>query len=93
MTDSDVRTKMITVRLSKTEYDILRAHYRTYGARSASELTRIALRRILDTSDVSEETLAAKVAVLNDRIQEQGERIHALESQISPLFQRDQLAS
>ena len=47
MPDSDHRRKMISLRLSEVEYEVLKTHYRTYGARNISELARLALQRIV----------------------------------------------
>ena len=48
MSDTDRRRKMISLRLSEVEYEVLKAHYRTYGARNISELARLALHRIMN---------------------------------------------
>ena len=65
---------MISLRLSEVEYEVLKTHYRTYGARNVSELARLALQRIMTGAAGSPEGLAAKLAELDDRV-------HALESQ------------
>jgi hypothetical protein len=75
MPDSDLRRKMISVRLSKVEYEVLKTHYRTYGARNVSDLARLALQRIMTGPAASQDDFAAKLAELNDRV-------HALESQL-----------
>jgi len=74
MPDSDRRRKMISLRLSEVEYEVLKTHYRTYGARNISDLARLALQRIMTGPDTSHDGFAAKLAELDGRVQ-------ALESQ------------
>jgi hypothetical protein len=66
---------MISVRLSDVEYEVLKTHYRTYGARNVSDLARLALQRIMTGSAASQDGFAAKLAELDHRV-------HALESQL-----------
>jgi hypothetical protein len=75
MPDSDRRRKMISLRLSEVEYEVLRTQYRTYGARNVSDLARLALQRIMTGSAAPRDGFAAKLAELD-------ERVHALESQL-----------
>ena len=82
MPDSDHRRKMISLRLSDVEYEVLKTHYRTYGARNVSDLARLALQRMLNGSDASQDPYAAKLAALDDRV-------HQLESQVSLLVERE----
>ena len=76
MPDSDRRRKMISLRLSEVEYEVLKAHYRTYGARNVSELARLALQRVMAGSAASQDGFAAKLAELDNRV-------HALESNVA----------
>jgi hypothetical protein len=69
MPDSDRRRKMISLRLSEVEYEVLKTHYRTYGARNISDLARLALQRIMTEPDASQESFAAKLAELDGRVQ------------------------
>jgi hypothetical protein len=69
MPDLGRRRKMISLRLSEVEYDLLKTHYRTYGARNVSDLARLALQRIMNGSAASQDTLAAKLTELDDRVQ------------------------
>jgi len=66
---------MISIRLSEVEYEVLKTHYRTYGARNVSDLARLALQRIMTGAAASQDAFAAKLAELN-------ERVLALESQL-----------
>lgn len=77
---------MISLRLSEVEYEILKTHYRTHGARNVSDLARLALQRMLNGSDASQDDFAAKLAALDDRI-------HTLESRVSLLLQRESVIS
>ncbi len=75
MATPDRRTKMISLRLSELEYDILKTRYHEYGARNVSELARIALRRIIAGADAQQGALAEQIAELDGRL-------HAVESQL-----------
>jgi hypothetical protein len=79
MLDSNPRTRMISLRLSEGEYEILKARYRTYGARNVSDLARIALEHIMTQSTEPRDT-DAKVAELD-------ERLNALESRVAQIVQ------
>lgn len=81
MPDSDRRKKMISLRLSDVEYEDLKAHYRTYGARNISDLARLALQRIMTGPDASHESIAAKLVELDGRV-------HALESELQMMRSR-----
>jgi hypothetical protein len=76
MPDLARRRKMISLRLSEVEYELLKTHYRTYGARNVSDLAHLALQRIMNGSAASQDTFAAKLAELDNRVQ-------TLESQIA----------
>ena len=81
MLESSLRTKMISLRLSEGEYEILKTRYRTYGARNVSDLARLALQRIMDASNGPHDETTARLAELHDRV-------HALESRIAVLAQK-----
>ena len=81
MPDSDHRSRMISLRLSEVEYEVLKTHYRTYGARNISELTRLALQRIVTDPVAPQDGFAAKLS-------EMDKRIHHLESQVALLLER-----
>ena len=76
MPDSDHRRKMISLRLSEVEYDVLRTRYRAYGTRNVSELARLALHRIVAESAGPQNDFAARLSELDDRVS-------ALESQLA----------
>jgi hypothetical protein len=73
---------MISLRLSEVEYEVLKTHYRTYGARNISELARLALQRIVAGPDGLQDGFAAKLSELDKRI------LH-LESQVALLLERE----
>ena len=68
MPDRDRRTRMISLRLSAVEYDTLKAHHRAYGARSVSDLARLALQRIIAAPSAPQDDVTAKLADLDDRV-------------------------
>ncbi len=86
MSESERRKKMISLRLSDVEYDILKSHYRVCGARNVSDLARLAIQRIMSESAASPDDLASRFAELENRV-------HALESHVSLLLQRGQVMS
>ena len=86
MPDSVYRSKMISFRLSQVEYEVLKKEYRTYGARNVSELARQALQRIMTGSPARQHDFAAELAELDGRV-------HALESSVSLLLQREKVLS
>jgi hypothetical protein len=80
MLDPDRRKKMISLRLSEEEYELLKASYHSHGARNVSDLARQALHHIMTGSPVPmtgspvpQPDFAAKLAELDGRV-------HALES-------------
>jgi hypothetical protein len=77
MLDSNPRTRMISLRLSEGEYEILKTRFRIYGARNVSDLARIALEQIMSQSAVPQDT-GAKLAELD-------ERLNALESIVAQI--------
>ena len=81
----DHRRKMISLRVTDMEYDLLKAHYRTYGARNISELARLALQRIMASAG-SPKDFAAQLSDLE-------QRLHQLESHVSLLLEREKAAS
>jgi hypothetical protein len=86
MLDPDRRKKMISLRLSEEEYELLKASYHTYGARNVSDLARQALHHIMTGSPVPKPDFAAEVAELYQRVQE-------LESRVSLLQAREKVVS
>jgi hypothetical protein len=82
MLDNDRKQKMISLRLSEMEYEVLKTHYRTYGVRNVSELARLALQRIVAGSVDPQDDLATRLSALH-------ERVHQLESQVALLMERE----
>jgi len=75
MANPDSRNKVVSIRLSETEYALLKERRRAYGARNVSDLARLALDRLLAGPAVNHSAVAAKLADLDGRV-------HALESQL-----------
>jgi len=71
---------MISLRLSEVEYEVLKTHYRNYGARNISDLARAALQRMMTGPAAIEGGFTEKLADLDSRV-------HALESEISLIAQ------
>jgi hypothetical protein len=86
MLDPDRRKKMISLRLSEEEFELLKARYHTYGARNVSDLARQALHHIMTGSPGPKPDLAAEMAELN-------QRVHELESRVSLLQAREKVVS
>jgi hypothetical protein len=68
MQDTDRRKKMISLRLSEVEYEALRAHYPSYGARNISDFARLAMQRVIGNSHTVENAPFAKIHELDDRL-------------------------
>jgi len=86
MNDPDQRRKMISLRLSEVDYELLKTQYRTYGARNVSDLARMALQRMMTGSAGPQDAVATKLAELDHRV-------HTLESEISLLLVRVKVMS
>jgi hypothetical protein len=81
MLDPDPRRKMISLRLSKEEYELLKTNYHAYGARNISELARLALQRVMTAPAGPPHDFAAELAELVGRV-------HELELRVSLLMDR-----
>jgi hypothetical protein len=68
MSDSKRRKKMISLRLSEAEYEVLKKDYRIYGARNVSDLARLALQRIMTESVSHQDGCAPKLVDLDHRV-------------------------
>jgi hypothetical protein len=66
--DQDSRSRMISLRLSRKEYDALQALYPAYGARSISDFARLAMKRVLGSSFASEDALLLRLNELDERV-------------------------
>jgi len=93
MLDPDRRKKMISLRLSDEEYELLKASYHNHGARNVSDLARQALQHIMTGSPVPttgspvpHDGFAAKLAALDNRV-------HTLESHVSLLLEAEKVVS
>jgi len=59
---------MISLRLSATEHEALRAIYPTYGARSVSDFVRLAMRRVIGSLFAPDDALVLRLNELDDRL-------------------------
>jgi len=67
-TPQNRKSKMISLRLSEEEYAALRTHSSSCGARSVSDLARLALQSVLAQSPPSQADLLAKLNDLDHRL-------------------------
>jgi hypothetical protein len=72
---------MISLRLSEGEYAALKAEYRTFGARSVSDLARLALQRVVGMPAPPDDEIQAKLKNLDGRL-------NALEARVAGLSLR-----
>jgi hypothetical protein len=86
MPHTDRKQKMISLRLSDSEYESLKTHYRTYGARNMSELTRLALQRIVTGAAGPQDDFAGKLSELDARL-------HQVEDKVSHLLDPESVLS
>ena len=86
MLDPDRRKRMISLRLSEEEFELLKTRYHTYGARNVSDLARQALQHIMTGSPRPQHDFAAELTQLAGRI-------HALETSVSLLLEREKVMS
>lgn len=70
---------MISLRISEAEYKALKSRYRNYGARNVSDLTRLALQRIMEQPPGSADVLDSLAAF--------DARLRRLESQVLLLME------
>jgi hypothetical protein len=69
---------MISLRLSEVEYEVLKTQYRICGARTVSELARLALQRFVSEVATPPEGFGARLSELD-------QRVRTLESHLSRL--------
>lgn len=72
------KTKMISIRVSESEYDSVKSHYSSLGVRSVSAFAREALQVVLRDPIKSDTDLAAQVRQLDGRL-------NALQGEVSLL--------
>jgi hypothetical protein len=75
MSATNSRKKMISLRLSEVEYEIIRTQYLIHGARNVSDLARLALQRMMNGSSVFQDAITARIVELEVRVR-------ALESEL-----------
>ena len=77
------KTKMISLRLSEVEFDFLKTRYQTYGARNVSDLARLAVQRMMHGWDNPGNTIAARVAALDNRVTVLESRVSVLSGHVT----------
>ena len=85
MTVLNPRSKMISVRLSEEEYAALRELCSVTGARSVSDLTRDAMRALLNSRN-QEEPLRFLAGEFRDQLMSLDHKIEQLASEIANLL-------
>lgn len=78
------KNRMISLRLSEEEYAALHAQYASHGARSVSDLARLALERVITESPASQ-------AVVAGRVRELDRRMNAVEADLARLLEREKV--
>ena len=64
------KSRMISLRLTSEEYELLRNLYRVHGSRSLSEFARDAMKKVIQEDSPRAATLEARVLELDTRMQE-----------------------
>jgi hypothetical protein len=62
------KTKMISIRVSESEYDSVKSHSASLGVRSVSALAREALQSVLRDPARADADLATQVRILSGRL-------------------------
>ena len=65
---SKAKTKMICIRVSEDDYELLKNEHASRGVRSISELAREALRNVTATPPATQSALQAELQALDNRI-------------------------
>jgi hypothetical protein len=81
--DPNARSKMISLRLTDAEYRALKSQFRKHGARSVSDLARLAIQQVIDAAPAGE--LALKVKELETRLNTMEARLASV-AQADPEF-------
>ena len=79
MPDQNRKNRTISFRISETEYELLRAQCRNIGARSVSDLTRLAIQRITE-DHTFEVSLGNSLEALKGRVSELERKFNSLGS-------------
>ena len=93
MLDPDRRKKMISLRLSEEEFELLKANYHTHGARNVSDLARQALHHIMTGSPVPTTGSPAPQHDFAAELTQLADRVHVLEASVSLLLDREKVMS
>ena len=72
------KTKMISLRLSPEEYEVLRSLYRVHGSRSVSDFVRTAMQRVIAETVLSQS--------LEGGIQELNSKMALIDQDVARLF-------
>jgi hypothetical protein len=64
------KSRMISLRLSNDEYELLHNLYRMHGSRSLSEFARDAMKKVIQDSSAKSTSFEARLGELDHRMQE-----------------------
>jgi len=78
----DHKTRMICLRLSEVEYEFLKTRHQSYGARTVSDLARLAVQRLMQGSD-NPANMQVIVSAMAESISNLKSRVVTLENQIN----------
>jgi hypothetical protein len=87
--NTEHKSRMLSVRLSAVEFDFLKTRYRSYGARNASDLARLAVQRVMHGWDGPVNNLAGEIASLSQRAAELSRRVERLEAEVALFSHRE----
>ena len=76
--DPNSRSKMISLRLTYAEYQALKTQFRKHGARSVSDLARLAIQQVINDGPSSGE-LSLRVKELESRLSTMEARLTSAE--------------
>jgi hypothetical protein len=77
----DYKTKMISLRLSEVEFEFLKTRHQTYGARSVSDLARLAVQWLMQGSDPAK--MPANISSVTEAVANLKVRVATLENQMN----------
>ena len=84
MSDLTRKSRIVSLRVSPQEYDVLKSLYRSHGARSVSDFARLAMHRVLASSLSRPDGLERKLDELSGRLLLLDGEVARLRSRVEP---------